>query len=73
MHSQKPIFSNPEIHLQIYSTVPVQITYDGYMDFTEIWDKNRQTACEKERLLVSGQVGSTAIQYVAWGPAVEGT
>ena len=70
MHSQKPISSNPEIQLQVYNIIPVQITYAGYMDFTEIRDKSKQTSLffEEEKLPFSDRVNSTAIQNVAWGP-----
>lgn len=67
MHSQKPISRKPEIDVQIYSTVPVQIIYDDYMDFTEIWDKRKQTACEEEWLLVSGKVGSIQLYNMLHG------
>lgn len=59
MHSQKPISSNPEIQLQVYSIIPVQITYAGYMDFTEIWDKSKQTS-----------FFFFFLQKVAWGPGL---
>lgn len=44
MHSQKPIPTHPEIQLQIYSIIPAQTTCAGYLDFTGIWDKSKQTA-----------------------------
>lgn len=74
MHSQKPISSNPEIQPQVYSIIPVQITNTGYTDFTEIWDKSKQTSpfFEEEKLPFSDRVGSTAIRKVAQGPGLGG-
>lgn len=48
------------------------------MDFTEIWDKSKQTSLffffflEEEKLPFSDRVGSTAVQKVARGPGLGG-